>query len=73
VNTILTAPIIQFEYETDCGTARGPVVAPVIPQVMMRELRVAYRNGTVWADRGRIVVLIEDPVGVLPTVPGSAK
>lgn len=70
---MLTAPLVQFEYESDCGTAVGPVVAPVVDQTMLRELREAYRAGTVWADRGRVIVLIEDPVGVLPIVPGGAK
>lgn len=69
----VTAPIIQFEFETDAGTAVGPVIAPIISTSMMRELREAYRTGTVWADRGRVIVLIEDPIGVLPTIPGSAK
>lgn len=61
----LTAPIIQFEYETDAGTAVGPPIAKVISTAMMRPLREAYRTGTPWADRGRVIVLIEDPFGVV--------
>lgn len=74
MNTTLTAPIVVIEHNTSTGPRCGPPVAVPVTDGGLREMRKAYWNGEPWgADGGRILVLIEDPFGVLPTASGGAK